>query len=371
MTFTMYIFLLLSLTEALQLERPPLSTWGRREWMMGATAASALAISGQTSPASAAEASVSSYLPIRPGSNATYDPVTVGEWSDMPELQTTLGQARIGSNEIWPFSQGLSLLTDKELYYNPFLFGAWNVTATLKRKIFPFGTSYLPSSSLVEGSPRNRQEEVGHSCTYEQRYFSTLANTLSNQITVNLGTGVPQSKIIQDRAFNMVSMSKAYQQLTPVQQVDWDYQKEPTRLLLDYGAPVADDMRPLGRRRATVYINGRTRVESPQGNSCVLEQTRSVLQAPGTVVVSDSETTTEYHQISDNYVVAVSRVAVFLSPNPNSREGVLWEQVGGRAVGLYDYYLDMHRIPESFTLEDGTVVQKACVRTPKDYVQCE
>jgi hypothetical protein len=64
-------------------------------------------------------------------------------------------------------------------------------------------------------------------------------------------------------------------------------------------------------------------------------------------------------------------MAVYLSRNPNSREGVLWQQVGGKAVGFYDYEVDMVRQKEEFVLRDGSKQQRACVQTPKDVVQCE
>jgi hypothetical protein len=358
--------------EALQLDRSLQNPSRRRCLNHAATIASSSVIwNHPVPPASAYETDDPSYLPFRSGGSVTFDPVSVGDWNDMPGLRTLLGQARLQPAKLAPLPPTINPFANQELYYNPFIFGSWTVTATLKRKIFPFGPSYLPSTSLVDGSPRNRQEAVGNACTYELHYFSTLANTLGNQITVNLGTGIPQSRIIQDRAFNIISTSNAYQQLTPVQQVDWD-QNDPTKLTLDYGVPVADDMRPLGRRRAQVYLNGRRNENSADGNTCcVAEASRSVLLAPGNVVVSDSESITEFQRVSDDHVTAISRVAVYLSPNPNSREGVLWQQVGGAAVGLYDYQLDMRRITEELQLESGATVAKACVRTPKDYIQCE
>jgi hypothetical protein len=87
---------------------------------------------------------------------------------------------------------------------------------------------------------------------------------------------------------------------------------------------------------------------------------------PGDVIVSDSESITEYKQIDKNTVSAVSRIAVYLTPNPNSREGVLWQQVGGRAVAFFDYELQMKRLLEETS--PGQLLP--CVRTPKDYVQC-
>ena len=57
---------------------------------------------------------------------------------------------------------------------DPFLFGSWDVTTTLKRKTYPYGTQYLPSSSLYEGSPRNRMEIPGDSTSFELHYFSSF-----------------------------------------------------------------------------------------------------------------------------------------------------------------------------------------------------
>lgn len=324
-----------------------------------------------SSPSSAQLPSgVSSGAPLMPGGYARYHPEVVGEWQTA-NLRTNLGQNRVAADELYPLQQ-LPFSGDQELYYAPFLFGAWNATATLRRKVYPYGTDYLPSSSLLEGSPRNREEAVGNVCTYEVHYFSTIAKTLANQLTVNLGTGVPATKVIQDRSFNAKSISRAYNQLTPVQEVDWNYSDNPTKLVLDFGAgPVAADMRPLGPRRAEIFLNARATEEGGEGDVyATAERSRSVTLGPGTAIVSDTETITEFHKVSDDHVGAVSRIAVYLSPNPNSREGVMWQQVGGKAVAFFDYEIEMERIKEDFRLDDGLVVRRACVLTPKEVVQC-
>jgi hypothetical protein len=319
--------------------------------------------------------------PLLPGGSARFNPVVQGEW-ELPPLTTNLARSRIQAAQLSPLRQ--MPWEAKELYYAPFLFGAWNVTATLKRKIFPYGPDFLPSKSLLEGSPRNRQEKVGSTTSYQVHYFSTLPDTLANQVTVNLGLGVPKPTIIQDRAFNAVSVSAAYQQLTPVQDVKWDYSKDPEKVVLTFGAgPLADDMRPLGQRRTEVFLTARQTDRgtdnSDDGSSnynsynsyTTAEQSRSVTLSPGNVVVSDTEKITDFFRVSDDHVKAVSRIAVYLSPNPNSREGVQWQQVGGKAVAFYDYEVDMVRQKEEFVLRDGSKQQRACVQTPKDVVQCE
>ncbi|KAG7374120.1 hypothetical protein IV203_013215 [Nitzschia inconspicua] len=296
--------------------------------------------------------------------------VTQPGWT-MPKLYTKLGSSRIGANSLSPLQQ--LPFSSQELYYPSFLFGEWKVTATLKQKIFPFGKDFVPSRSLLEGSPRNRSEQVGDSTSYLVHYFSTLADTPANQVVVNLGLGVPEPKVIADRAYNILSMSRAYKQLSPVETVDWDYRKDPTRLTLQMGS-IAEDLRPMGQRRSEIYLTARQSEEEFDENTgttiyCSSERSRTVTVGPGSVSANDQEVTSEYHQVDDDHVAATSRIAVFLTPNPNSREGVLWQQVSGKAVAFYDYEFSMERVLEEFE-QSGHKIFRPCVKTPKDVVQC-
>lgn len=308
--------------------------------------------------------------PVIPGVSAPrLQPDYDGQWSPLT-LDTNLGKTRIRANELSPIQQ--LPFTDQELYYPSFLFGSWKVKSTLKQKFYPYGKSYVPSNSLLEGSPRNRQEQVGSTTTCEVHYFSTLANTKENQLTVQLGLGVPKSKIIADRAFNAISISKAYNQLTPVQEVQWDPSKDPTRLTLQFGAqPLANDMRPLGPRRGEVYITARQAEFLSDKSYACAERSRSVTLASRNAIASDTESITEFQQVGPNSVKATNRIAVYLTPNPNSREGILWQQVGGKAVAFFDYEVEMERILEPFVVNGNQEIQRACVQTPKDVVQCE
>ena len=307
---------------------------------------------------------------VIPGGTAPYRPQGIGSWKDIPELGTRLGKSRILAPELSPLQQ--AFVGDKDLYYPQFMFGAWNVRAELKRKIYPYSIDFLPSSTLLNGSPRNRDELVGNVCNYEVHYFSTVPTSTPNQSVVNLGTGVPENRIIQDRGYNAISLSKAYEQLVPVQEVTWDYLNKPEKVLLDFGAAsLTADMRPSGPRRAEVFLNARATETSPDGKTfAAAERSRSVTVAVRDVLVSDTETITEFQQLDDDSVRAVSRIAVYLSPNPNSKDGVLWQQTGGKAVAFFDYQLDMKRIKEDSTLPDGSTEPRACVITPKDVRQC-
>lgn len=313
-----------------------------------------------------------STAPLRPGGMARFQPEIYdnNDWVAEVSLDTKLGRSRILSQELAPLPQNLPF-GDQDLYYAPFLFGAWNVTATLQRKIYPYGSSYVPSTSLLTGSPRNRNEKVGNVCNYQVNYFSTSSSADSSSSPISNG------KIIQDRSFNAKSMSKAYQQLTPVQDVTWDYQKSPSKVVLDFGAGLlTEDMMPLGPRRAEIFLTARQGETAAASVFCGAERSRAVTLAPGNVIVADTETVTEFHQSkdTDNHVQAVSRIAVFLSPNPNSREGILWQQVGGKAVAFFDYSLDMRRLKDDPILAgDENANEKKgayCVKTPDDTVQC-
>jgi hypothetical protein len=306
-----------------------------------------------------------------------------------------LGKNRILATELSPLSQ--IPWGDQELYYPKFLFGSWNVTATLRRKNYPYGTSLVPTTILRNGIPLNPADEhVGSVKSYEARYYSTLANTIENQLIVQLGLGVPQSKIIADRAYNTVSLSRCYSPSNPIQSVEWDPRADATRLSLTYPTQtVTDDMRPLGPQRGEIFYTARKyEYSSKEHNSnnnmnnsngqdentnvyACTEQCRSVLVMSRQVLVSDTESITEFRRIAiePNIITATNRIAVYLTPNPNSREGVAWQQVGGKAVAFFDYDLYMKRNLETFIIHDNSQqeekVQRACVPTPRGFVQCE
>eukprot|EP00536_Pseudo-nitzschia_multiseries_P004136 jgi/Psemu1/295469/fgenesh1_pm.67_\ len=263
-------------------------------------------------------------------------------WRENPPLLATqLGLSRIGVaadespssiRSVAPLQQSLSPFSDRELYYPASFAGEWSVTSTLQQKIFPFGKDFVPSRSLVEGSPRNRGEQIGDSTTYTVRYISD-----------------DQKKTVSDRAFNLVSMSRAYQQLSPViaDSIVWDYKKDPTRLTFQTES-IAADMRPLGPRKAEVYLTARKTEESNYNDGqlpvfAAAERGRTITVGAGSVSANDQEIITEFRTIDKDTMRAISRVAVYLTPNPNSREGVLWQQVNGKAVAFYDYEMVMER----------------------------
>lgn len=314
---------------------------------------------------------------------------TLDGWNPSNIVSTDLGKSRIvEASELSPLSPGIpnpffsSSSSENELYYPSFLFGSWNVTSTLKRKMYPYGPDLVPSNSLLQGSPRNRLEKVGDTTSYDLHFFSPISQNKKDEDSViiniddSLGTTSSSKKgnnnnnnnsnrVIGDRRYNSISVSKAYKQLTPVQEVDWDYIKDPTRLTIYFGSGLlSEDMMPLGQRRGEVYITTR-QTSSSSSSYCAAERSRSILVAPGNVIVSDNEYITEYVQIDKDHVKAISRIAVYLTPNPNSREGVLWQQISGKAVAFFDYEMDMIRQQGG-----GVDGQSFCVEDPTGVKQC-
>lgn len=102
---------------------------------------------------------------------------------------------------------------------------------------------------MAEGSPRSRSEVVGSTTSYEQRFFFTLADSLSNRATVELGLGTPKSKVIADRAFNAIELNQRYAQFLGIASVDYNPTNDPTRSDVDVDArpfknnPPASDAR--------------------------------------------------------------------------------------------------------------------------------
>jgi len=259
---------------------------------------------------------------------------------EVPRLSTRLGQERIGARELSPLNPSLSPFADNDLFYPESFVGEWNVRATLQRKSYPYGLSFVPTLSLVEGSPRYRSEAVEDSTAYQVRYYPLDGNDGAEG----------KKKIITDRRFNSLSASRAYNQLTPVENLIWDPRKDPTVLKIQF-APggLTQDMMPIGPRRAEVYITARKKEEGSDKNKetevfAASERTRQVTLGAGSVDVFDTESITEYEITNDgNTIHAVQRIAVYLTPNPNSREGVLWQQVGGKAIAFFDYVLEMQK----------------------------
>lgn len=121
-------------------------------------------------------------------------------------------------------------------------------------------------------------------------------------------------------------------------------------------------MQPLPKRRQELFLNN-LQFACPDPNRLYVSsefiRTVTLSQSRGNgVTVSDTETLTLYElQPDGRSVTGRQRVAIYLTPNPNNREGQLYFETGGRAVALFDYSFKMVKIGD-------------CVVTPKGIEQC-
>ena len=102
-----------------------------------------------------------------------------------------------------------------------------------------------------------------------------------------------------------------------------------------------------------MYINWR-RQSAPRAEAAAFafsEATRTVFLAQRRELssVTDAETICSFVRgggggDDDDVIMARQRVLRFLTPNPNSAEGVLWSEASGRAVASLEYELRLERI---------------------------
>ena len=102
-----------------------------------------------------------------------------------------------------------------------------------------------------------------------------------------------------------------------------------------------------------MYINWR-RQSAPRAEAAAFafsEATRTVFLAQRRELssVTDAETICSFVRGGggggdDDVIIAHQRVLRFLTPNPNSAEGVLWSEASGRAVASLEYELRLERI---------------------------
>jgi hypothetical protein len=309
---------------------------------------------------------------------------SVPEW--LPPLSTNLAKSRIGAKELSPLliAPRTSPFGPQEVYFPSWMFGSWNVTAVLKQQTtFPYGIStVVPSTSLFE-TPLHVRHETGNDSDvvhYTLQFYSTLADTLSNQVTVNLGLGVPESKIILNRGQAAKSMYTAFHhvfhqpQPLLVQEVMWDSRQSPTHITLLY------DTESRKEGRIDIDILARTVNQATNDNGhevfCTSERARIVRrhEFADNVIARDVEMTMEYTLQDDNHVSAISRIAIYCwTTTPNNRNSPRAQEksIGGKAIAFYDYEINMQRNLETFVDSiRGKTVERACVLTPKDVIQC-
>jgi len=231
------------------------------------------------------------------------------------------------------------LCSDKQVYLPDWLQGTWEVKSTYVGKAFPAGEQYV-YRNMKEGTARSATEKEGDTMRFLARNLpSTKGGTL-------LGAGKGGAAVIHDRAFNTAQMLNAYAGYRRVLNVEYNPEKDPTRMLMEYPS-AGPDMQPLPNKRTEVFINNRDFAQSADGRAfAVSECYRAVTLGPRQTAVADSENAVHYELLGDGSVRGKQRSFVYLVPQPSGREGDLYMQVGSRAVAVYDYEIEMRKQQE-------------------------
>jgi len=243
------------------------------------------------------------------------------------------------------------------ILYPKWMFGEWRVTSRLRDFRTPLGADKV-DAGLVQAAQQDLEQ--GEPLYYSMRFFSTLPDTLGNQIKFNLGIMLNDA-IADDRAFNTASLTNATAGWEAVTSVSYDPTNAPDRETVEF-ARLSPDMQPLPPQRAELYINN-TRSESLDPSSFVTSQLyRQVMLGVRAVDTTDYEVMTVYEAFGGGLIRARQRTALYLQPYDPS-----YFKAFGRAVAIYDHDLEMQRVPAPPDAGGAD----ACVKTPKeDYVQC-
>jgi len=162
------------------------------------------------------------------------------------------------------------------------------------------------------------------------RFYSTLPDTTENTLRFTLGE-IPKSEIVPDRVYNTRSVLDAFYGYPAVGEIDYDLAKNPLRMDVNF-ATMGPDLRPLpARRQQLLFNNLQSERVRPDSFFVCSEYVRTVTLGPGrSVTVTDSETLSQYELVEEGRIEGKQRVALFLTPNPNTAEGALFFETNNK-----------------------------------------
>jgi len=225
-------------------------------------------------------------------------------------------------------------LTDGFVRADPLRFpawmeGEWHVRSRPLANTAPLGLRFLPADLT-----RMRLGDVSGAAAAPLEYTVRF---------VRRGDSV-----VSDRAFNLKAVQNAAAGYARVDSVSFDGVNE---LKVNY-SPFGKNGTYPGPSRADIYIQWRRQSDALRDDASVFafaESTRSVLISSqrSASSVSDAETICSFDRRSPTEIVARQRVLRYLTPNPNSAEGLLWSEAQGKAVAFLDYELLLNRVGET------------------------
>jgi hypothetical protein len=211
-----------------------------------------------------------------------------------------------------------------ELTYPEWFRGRWLATSTLLAQTAP-----LAPAIVTPGFESNRQY-IDRPIEFTVQFGSTdptkavkSAPLKLPQLTANL----PKPKLVADRAFNGLSIAKAYLGAANVKSVEIDAQN-PTKQITQLTQ----------ERQLEAFVTGFDR-ESPAVDRFVTsEVSQQVFRTRATIYLNTVETTTSYRFSSTPApkITATQISAIYLSPQDPD-----YFRSGNRAVAVYKYQLDL------------------------------
>lgn len=247
------------------------------------------------------------------------------------------------------------LFGKEQVYYPKWLFGEWEATAMPKGDgLLNASTEAFSRTLAIHSLQRaihtasERQET-----RYNLRFYSTLPDTLVNQINMNIGR-LPEDTVVADRNFNLTSTANAAAGYDLVTQSEYDPYASPDVQLLT--------IQPRNSNCQDVKLNltrlqGSSLEDSPD-TFCSAESYTQECNG----VLTSYEMLTKFSRASASIVdVRLREVYFNLSGSSNLMSGG-----GGSVAAVFEYDITLRRLPPP----EDAIGAAACVKTPKDFVQC-
>ena len=258
-------------------------------------------------------------LSSRPACSTTIgDPIFAELSARLQDETPSQQQASLGDALGTPFGRSDNLI------FPDWMEGEWTIRSNIRGVVAPLGRKYLPTDL--------QRVRLGA--------ISEADGVPPLQYNVRFVRRTSDNSLVSDRENNLRSVQDASAGYARVQKVEFDGS---TSLKVTY-SPFGPNGTFPGESRAEVFIQRRRQSDRANADRFAFaESTRTVLLAQGrSVTISDAETLNVFHRRADG-IDCRQRVLRFLTPNPNSAEGVLWQEARGRAVALLDYELRLSR----------------------------
>ena len=228
------------------------------------------------------------------------------------------------------------------------LLGKWTVRSRLAASSAPLGRKYLPPdlrNMLITRDNENSDQEV----VAKAKDAVAQAPGLEYQVQF-IRRSSNDGAVVADRAYNLKSVQDAAAGYSKVAQVTM---KGAGRQLSVQYMPFDRNGNRIGPSRAEVYINARLE-SSPRRDLDIFafsEATRTIRLGERFASAADAETLNVFRRTTalsgleekKERIECRQRVLRFLTPNPNSEEGILWQDAKGRATAILDYDLELTR----------------------------